>query len=49
MKQESRFLQALASADTWRLNGDRLELRTATGALALTSSATDTVAEPSIR
>ena len=45
MEQENRFLRALASADTWRVSGDRLELRTATGALALTSSATEGAAD----
>lgn len=49
MEQEKRFLQALASADTWRISGDRLELRTANGALALTSSATDNAARSSTR
>ncbi|HAY26931.1 MAG TPA: hypothetical protein DCY47_05410, partial [Candidatus Accumulibacter sp.] len=39
MEQEARFLDALASAATWRLDGDRLELRSATGALALSLTA----------
>lgn len=34
MEQETQFLQALATATTYRLDGDRLELRTADGALA---------------
>ncbi len=34
MTQEMQFLQALATAATYRLDGDRLELRTADGALA---------------
>lgn len=41
MEQEGRFLRALASAATWQLDGDRLELRTAAGALALSLSAAD--------
>ena len=44
MEQEDRFLNALASAATWRLDGDRLELRTAAGALALSLSAADSAA-----
>lgn len=36
MEQETQFLQALATATTYRLDGDRLELRTADGALAAT-------------
>lgn len=39
MEQEALFLQALASGATWRRAGDRLELRTAAGALALSLSA----------
>ena len=35
MKQEALFLQALQSAATYRLEAERLELRTASGALAL--------------
>lgn len=35
MEQETQFLQALATAATYRLDGDRLELRTADGALAV--------------
>lgn len=35
MTQEQAFLRALESVATMRLEGDRLELRTATGALAL--------------
>ncbi len=44
MEQEDRFLKALASAATWRLDGDRLELRTAAGALALSLSEVDSAA-----
>lgn len=36
MEQEMQFLQALMTAATYRLDGDRLELRTADGALAAT-------------
>lgn len=36
MEQEQNFLQALAAVSTARVEGDRLELRTAQGALALT-------------
>ncbi|HEX9207032.1 MAG TPA: META domain-containing protein [Steroidobacteraceae bacterium] len=36
MEQEQSFLQALASVSAARVEGDRLELRTAQGALALT-------------
>jgi heat shock protein HslJ len=39
MEQEARFLDALASAALWRLDGDRLELRTAGGALAVSLAA----------
>lgn len=39
MTQEARYLKALASAATFRLDGDRLELRTSKGALAVTMSA----------
>ena len=39
MEQESQFLKALQSATAWRREGDRLELRTATGALALSLQA----------
>lgn len=35
MQQETLFLAALASVATWRIDGDRLELRTAQGALAV--------------
>ena len=35
MEQERQFLQALASVATARREGDRLELRTADGALAV--------------
>ena len=34
MEQEAQFLNALTTAATWRIDGDRLELRTADGALA---------------
>ena len=34
MEQETQFLNALTTAATWRIDGDRLELRTADGALA---------------
>jgi heat shock protein HslJ len=39
MAQEARFLKALSTAATWRMDGDRLELRTSKGALAVTASA----------
>ncbi|MBK7990643.1 MAG: META domain-containing protein [Comamonadaceae bacterium] len=39
MEQEGQFLKALQSATAWRREGDRLELRTATGALALSLQA----------
>jgi heat shock protein HslJ len=39
MAQEARFLRALASAATYRFDGDRMELRTSSGALAVTLSA----------
>jgi heat shock protein HslJ len=35
MEQEAQFLRALSTAATYRLDGDRLELRTAEGALAV--------------
>jgi heat shock protein HslJ len=35
MQQEALFLAALATVATWRIDGDRLELRTAQGALAV--------------
>lgn len=35
MEQESRYLEALQSAATFRIAGDKLELRTAEGALAV--------------
>jgi heat shock protein HslJ len=35
MEQDSQFLRALATAATYRVEGDRLELRTADGALAV--------------
>lgn len=38
MEQEAQFLQALATATTYRLAGDRLELRTADDALAVSFS-----------
>jgi len=41
MTQEARYLKALASAATFRLDGDRLELRTRNGALAVTLSAVE--------
>jgi heat shock protein HslJ len=34
MEQEAQFLKALETAATWRMDGDKLELRTAEGALA---------------
>lgn len=40
MEQEIQFLQALATASTYRLEGERLELRTADGALAATLTRT---------
>lgn len=42
MMQEARFLKALATAATYRLDGDRLELRNSTGAIAITLSAIGT-------
>ena len=36
MEQEQQFLKALESVATVRFEADRVELRTATGALALT-------------
>ena len=39
MTQEARFLKALSTAATWRMDGERLELRTSKGALAATLSA----------
>jgi len=39
MEQETQYLKALATAVTYRLDGDRLELRTADGALAVILSA----------
>jgi heat shock protein HslJ len=39
MEQEAKFLLALASAESWRIDGDRLELRDATGALVVSLSA----------
>lgn len=39
MTQEARFLRALASAATYRFDGDRMEMRTSSGALAVTLSA----------
>lgn len=35
MHQEQLYLDALQTTDTFRLDGDRLELRTANGALAV--------------
>ena len=35
MEQESAFLAALATATTWRLEGERLQLRSENGALAV--------------
>lgn len=35
MQQETLYLAALASVATWRIDGDKLELRTAQGALAV--------------
>ena len=39
MGQEAQYLKALATAATYRLDGDQLELRNADGALAVTLSA----------
>ena len=36
---QAQFLKALQSATTWRREGDRLELRTASGALAVSPQA----------
>jgi heat shock protein HslJ len=41
MDQEERFLAALARVRTWRAQGGTLELRTETGALAVSSRARD--------
>lgn len=37
MEQEAQFLQALETVATYRIDGDKLELRTAAGALAVTA------------
>lgn len=37
MQQETLFLDALASTARWRIDGDKLELRTAQGALAVSA------------
>ncbi len=39
MEQEQMFLSALSAATTYTIHGDRLELRTATGALAVSATA----------
>jgi hypothetical protein len=39
MEQEAAFLAAMRRAATWRLNGERLELRDADGALQVTFQA----------
>jgi heat shock protein HslJ len=41
MKQEAQYLKALSTAATYRLDGNRLELRTTAGALAVTLSSAD--------
>lgn len=41
MTQEARYLKALASTATYRLQGDRLEFRTKGGAVAVTLSAAE--------
>ncbi len=38
MEQETQFLQALGTAVTYRIDGERLELRTSDGALAVTAT-----------
>jgi heat shock protein HslJ len=38
MDQEAQFLQALATAATYRVEGDTLEIRTADGAIAVTAT-----------
>jgi len=38
MEQETRFLQALGTVATYRSDGERLELRTGDGALAVTAA-----------
>lgn len=38
MDQEAQFLQALATAATYRVEGDKLEIRTADGALAVSAT-----------
>ena len=46
MEQESLYLQALASAATFRLEGDRLTLRRADGAIALTLARESVTPDP---
>jgi len=41
MEQEAQYLKALSTAATYRLDGNRLELRTTAGALAVTLSSAD--------
>lgn len=36
MEQETEFLTALSTVDTYRVEGSQLEMRTADGAIALT-------------
>jgi len=48
MEQEGRFLKALQTVAAWRLEGDRLELRTAEGALAVTLSTAKGFHSPSM-
>lgn len=38
MEQETQFLEALGTAATYRIDGERLELRTSDGALAVTAT-----------
>lgn len=42
MEQETQFLQALATAATYRVEGDQLEIRTADDAMVLTATRTPT-------
>ena len=41
LEQERRYLAALGTTATYRINGDRLEMRTTAGAIAVTFRASD--------